>query len=271
MKNNSVENIVITTLKKMLSEQAAPSPASNSLETDNAESDASGFLFTPAEERFLGKFDAYGSRHLGIIYSLSDAGIREFIARSGKDLNITPDILLNLYKQGIIKFVTYTGWGRNDDYTIQLQLSLNDVKGLGAEDKEKAEKGSSASGAAEAGAPGPELAWVVKYGDILQESAKILNNALSKNIIQEKKSNIDVFVKNSRMLRLFPKEFVRDLKRIITRIDKKMHTVSQKERLIADFLDNLQINLKLTPKQIKQSYEFHKNQKRLQKISNKNK
>lgn len=268
MKKPIVENIVITTLKKMLSEQAADS---NNLETDNAESDAAGFLFTPAEERFLGKFDAYGSRHLGIIYSLSDAGIREFIARSGKDLNITPDILLKLYKQGIIKFVTYTGWGRNDDYTIQLQLSLNDVKGLGAEDKEKAEKGSSASGAPSPGAPGPELAWTVKYGDILQESVKILKKQLSKNIIKETKSDIDVFVDKSRMLRHFPKEFIRDLKRIITRVDKKMHTSSQKERLIADILDNLQINLKLTPKQVKQSYEFHKDQKRLNKYLQKNK
>lgn len=265
MKNKIVENIVITTLKTMLSEQAAAPATSNSLETDNADSDSSGFLFTPAEERFLGKFDAYGSRHLGIIYSLSDAGIREFIARSGKDLNITPGILLNLYKQGIIKFVTYTGWGRNNDYTIQLQLSLNDVKGLGAEDKEKAEKGSNASGAPSPGAPGPELSWVVKYGDILQESAKILKNQLLKTIIEEKKSNIDVFVSKSRTLRQFPKEFIRDLKRIIARVDKKMHTTSQKERLIADILDNLQVNLKLTPKQVKQSYEFHKNQKRLTK------
>jgi hypothetical protein len=36
-------------------------------------------------------------------------------------------------------------------------------------------------------------------------------------------------------------------------------------------LDNLQINLKLTPKDIEKSYEYHKNQKRLQKALNKDK
>lgn len=272
MKNTIVENIIITTLKQMLSEQAAP--AASGKETDNAESDAAGFLFTPAEERFLGKFDAYGTRHLGIIYSLSDVGIREFISRSGADLNITPGILLKLYKQGIIKFTQYTGWGRNDDYTIELQLSLNDVKGLGAADKEKAEKGSQASGAAAGGsAPmsGMQVAWVVRYGDILRESAKIIKNYQSNSLFEAKKSEIDVFVEKSRMLRQFPKEFIRDLKRIIARIDKKMHTSSQKERLIADILDNLQINLKLTPKQVKQSFEFHKDQKRLNKYLEKSK
>lgn len=268
MKNTIVENIIITTLKQMLFEQEQ-APASTK-ETDNAESDAAGFLFTPAEERFLGKFDAYGTRHLGIIYSLSDIGIREFITRSGSDLNVTPGILLKLYKQGIIKFTQYTGWGRNDDYTIELQLSLNDVKGLGAADKEKAEKGSSASGAA-AAAPAPEVAWVVKYGDILRESAKIIKNYQTNALSEAKKSEIEVFVDKSRTLRQFPKEFIRDLKRMITKIDKKMQTSSQKERLIADILDNLQVNLKLTPKQVKQSFEFHKDQKRLNKYLEKSK
>jgi anthranilate phosphoribosyltransferase len=50
-----------------------------------------------------------------------------------------------------------------------------------------------------------------------------------------------------------------------------MHTSSQKERLIADILDNLQVNLKLTPKQVKQSFEFHKDQKRLNKYLEKSK
>jgi len=182
--------------------------------------------------------------------------------------------LLKLYKQGIIKFTQYAGWGRNDDYTIELQLSLNDVKGLGAADKEKAEKGSQSSGAAAGGAApmgGMEVSWVVKYGDVLRESAKIIKNYQSKPLSEAKKSEIDVFVDKSRMLRQFPKEFIRDLKRIIARIDKKMHTSSQKERLIADILDNLQVNLKLTPKQVKQSFEFHKDQKRLNKYLEKSK
>ena len=37
------------------------------------------------------------------------------------------------------------------------------------------------------------------------------------------------------------------------------------ERLIADILDVLQLNFNLTDAQIRRSYEFHKNQKRLQK------
>ena len=85
-------------------------------------------------------------------------------ARSGADLNISPDILISLLRKKTIKLVPYTGWGRNNDYTIELQLSLDDVKGLGAQDKAKAETGSTASGAAsptsaptEPPPPGPEF------------------------------------------------------------------------------------------------------------------
>jgi hypothetical protein len=52
-------------------------------------------------------------------------------------------------------------------------------------------------------------------------------------------------------------------------MDKKTKNNSEKERLVADILDNLQVNLKLSPKDVKRSYEFHRNQKRLQKILNK--
>ena len=55
---------------KSLKEQAEPVAK----ETDNAKSDAEDSPFTPAEEKFLGKFDAYGTTHIGIIYSLSDIG-----------------------------------------------------------------------------------------------------------------------------------------------------------------------------------------------------
>ena len=137
--NSRLDRIVENTLKQLINEAPAQ-------ETDNAPSDNNDSLFTPAEKKFLGKFDAYGTNHLGIIYSISDIGIREFITRSGKELNITPGILLSLLKQGIVKLVPYTGFGRNDDYTIELQLSLNDVKGLGAEDKEKIETGTSGGG-----------------------------------------------------------------------------------------------------------------------------
>lgn len=256
----------------MIVEQAPPTNtaagASAALETDNAESDNADSPFTPAEKRFLGKFDAYGTQHIGIIYSLSDIGIREFIARSGKDLNLTPEILLKMIKDGFVKIVPYTGWGRNDDYTIELQLSLDDVAGLGADDKAKAEKGSSASGAAPAGAPpSPELAWVVKYGDVLSESAKIV-----KKLITEKKSTKQsnhIHIEKSRMLKKLPKQYIKHLEHLITALSKKRYSINERERLIADILDNLALNMNLSDKQIAKSYEFHKEQKRLQKLLNK--
>ena len=87
-------------------------------QTDNAPSAPTDSPFTPAEEKFLGKFDAYGSTHLGIIYSPSDIGIREFMTRSGVDLNLSPGVLLGLIQKGIIKIVPYTGYGLNTDYCM---------------------------------------------------------------------------------------------------------------------------------------------------------
>jgi len=269
-----LNHIGIITLSKMILEQETPTK----LETDNAPADAVDSPFTPAEEKFLGKFDAYGTRHLGIIYSPSDIGIREFITRSGKDLNITPEILLNLLRNKFIKLVPYTGLGRNTDYTIELQLSLNDVAGLGAADKEKAEAGSTASGAgaAPAAAPPPEpagldVAWVTKYGTILKESAKLAKKLMISPILEANKSNINVYTDKSRILNRFPKEFIYHLKRMLSTIDKKTKTTAEKERLIADILDNLQVNFKLTPKNVRKSFEMHKNQKRLQKLLQNNK
>ena len=177
MKKNALEHIIRTTLKQLVKEQA--DAQSSAVETDNAPSSAVDSPFTPAEERFLGKFDAFGSTHLGIIYSPSITCIREFVARSGKDLNVTPGILLSLLRKKVIKLVPYTGFGRNDDYTIELQLSLDDVKGLGAADKAAAEKGSSASGAPMGGgdmaaatpeAPAPENAGYMPKGNVLKET-----------------------------------------------------------------------------------------------------
>ena len=146
-----------STLRDMITEAPAQ-------ETDNSAGSSTDTLFTPAEEKFLGKFDAYGSTHLGIIYSISDIGIREFIGRSGKDLNVTPQVLMSLLRKKTIRLVPYTGYGKNDDYTIELTLSLDDVRGLGAEDKAKIEKGESTGGGAggaalpmEAPMPGPRL------------------------------------------------------------------------------------------------------------------
>jgi len=254
--NKIAENIVISTLKTMIVEQAPPAPpaggASTALETDNAESDNGDSPFTPAEKRFLGKFDAYGTQHLGIIYSLSDIGIREFITRSGKDLNLTPEILLKMIKDGFVKIIPYTGWGRNDDYTIELQLSLDDVAGLGKDDKAKAEKGSAAGGGGSGAAPpAPELAWVVKYGDVLSESAKI-----AKRLLSGTKHN---YVNESKTIKKMPNYYVKHVEQMIKSLSKKKYTINEKQRLIETIFNNL----KLSDKQIEKSYEIYKKQNQI--------
>lgn len=265
------EHIIIRTLREMISEQEAPADAgAKKMETDNAPSSDPGSSFTPAEQKFLGKFDAYGTNHLGILYSISDIGVREFITRSGKELNCTPEILLNLLKSDIIKIVPYTGWGRNTDYTIELQLSLDDIKGFGAEDKDKAEAGSSASGAPAPGGgapppppppPGPPTEWIMGYGDLLTETT-----LTTYKIIKESKQDDKVHLKPSRILKDLPRTYIKHLIQIIDIFSKKKYSVSDKQRLIADILDNLMINFDLTPKQIQRSYEMHRDQRRLKKI-----
>ena len=251
-----------------LKEQAQPVAK----ETDNAKSDAVDSPFTPAEEKFLGKFDAYGTTHIGIIYSLSDIGIREFITRSGADLNISPDILISLLRKKTIKLVPYTGWGRNNDYTIELQLSLDDVKGLGAQDKAKAETGSTASGAAsptsaptEPPPPGPEVSWVIPYGELIKESTTIAKQLIAEKS-KKKKSDATIYVDKSRILKRLPKGYITQLERIIDMMGKRAHTAHEKQRLVADILDNLAVNLNLTDKQIRKSFEFYKNQNKLKSV-----
>jgi hypothetical protein len=276
MKN--LDYIIQKALKTIVSEQAPP-PVSK--ETNNAPGDAVDSPFTPAEEKFLGKFDAYGTTHIGIIYSTSDIGIREFITRSGIDLNITAGILASLLKQKVIKIVPYTGFGRNTDYTIELQLSLDDVKGLGAEDKEKAETGPTASGAATdtgsttpepaATEPAPEVAWVIPYGTLIKEATNIAKNII-KQPLTESAKQVDakvkgkVWVKPSRMLKDMPPQFIKHLDQLITYLSKRSYSKSQHERIIADILDNLAINLKLNSKQIRKSYDFYKTQNKLQAV-----
>jgi len=268
-----LQHIAIQFLSNIIQEQASPKAVP--LETDNAKTDAGDSPFTPAEKKFLGKFDAYGSKTMGIIYSISDIGIREFIMRSGKDLNLTTQILLRLLRDEFIKIVPYTGWGRDNSYTIELQLSLEDIKGFGAEDKKTVEKGSEASGTPAAGGatpPAPEVAWVVRYGDLLKESATITKRLLTTQTIAESKrktTKSSVHVKDSRMLKHLPKQYVAHLEQLIDAISKKQQTSSEKQRLIADILDNLHVNFKLTDKQIAKSFEMHKKQKRFQKFLDK--
>jgi len=254
--------------KSRLAEQDAPK---SKLETDNAPSSDPSSAFTPAEQKFLGKFDARGTNHIGILYSNSEIGIQEFLSRSGKDLNCTPEILAKLQKDGIIAIVPYGGFGRNTDYTLELKLSLDDIKGMGAEDEAAAEAGSTASGAppeggGEAATPppppgGPPNEWIMNYGDLLTETS-----LHTYKILTEKKGEDIVHVKPSRILKQLPRTYIKHLISIIDTFSKKKYTISEKQRLIADILDTMMINFDLTPKQIQRSYEMHRDQKRLKKF-----
>jgi len=90
--------------------------------------------FTDAEEKFLAKFVELGTQSLGILYTKNEVGIREFLMRSGKDYNLTPDVLSKLMKDGIISIVPYGGYARNEDYTIKCNLPLDELEGLSSGD-----------------------------------------------------------------------------------------------------------------------------------------
>ena len=86
-----------------------------------------------------------------------------------------------------------------------------------------------------------------------------------KKIKKKRPKDVDLHLNTSRILRRVPKEFLYQLKRVISQMDQKSKNKLDSERLIADILDVLQLNFDLTDFQIRRSYEFHKNQKRLQK------
>lgn len=291
-------------------------------ESVNVINETADGAFTSAEEKFLGMFDKQNTTQLGVLYSTSDEGVREFINRASSTLNLNAQVLLSLMRNNIVKIVPMSGYGRNVDYTIELQLDLADIKGLAAKVGDDAEEGdadvsadtggSSSGGGFSGGGgmttadldtepltgedvpevggeeaateevPGEEIATdepadeipdletagVMKYGDILKESAHI-----AKRLITEKKKSdkpeIKVYDNDSRLLNRLPKGYVYQLKRIIEMLVKKSNSVTDKERIVADILDNLQINFELEPKHITKAYEFHRNQKRLQKHLNK--
>ena len=104
------------------------------------EEDIETTVFTPAEEKFLAKFVELGSQSLGIIYSPNEIGIREFLGRSGKDFNLTPDVLAKLIKDKIISIVPYGGYSRNEDYTIRCNVPLDELEGLSSGDDKKGDE-----------------------------------------------------------------------------------------------------------------------------------
>jgi len=269
--NQVNEHIVTKILNQIILEQTEP-------EQDNTDTETYS-PFNAQEEKFLGKFDTFKSKHLGVIYSISDIGIREFISRSGLQLDCTAGLLFKLLRDKIIKIVPSSGYGRDTDYTIELQLSLEDVEGLG-EDKADAPAAAAAGGAETLPPPsspeappdleGPPVEWITNYKDIIAESIKITNQIiLERKSNKKKKSKLDNHIKihmnKSRILQRIPPEFIYQLKRVIKIMSKKTYTKLDQERLIADILDTLQQNFKLSDKQIRRAFEFHKNQKRLQK------
>ncbi len=214
--SNRLEYIIRDVLSEIISEQSQQ-PAQQAT------------TFDPHQQRFLGSFAAAGAQHLGIIYSISEIGIREFIARSGAQYGCTPAILISLLRGKYIKIIPYTGYGQNTDYTIELQMPLDSVQQfaslVGKKDGEGDAAGADTSSPASSGGgsfgggggggglppmdsgAGPDLdlgdaegaadlageetpvegdapvedepeeplevAHVVKYGDLLQESTNI--------------------------------------------------------------------------------------------------
>ena len=227
--------------------------------------------FSPQEQAFLGKFAENGSEYLGIIYSLTDAGLEEFIVRAGNTLNLTRPVLNNLINNKIVSIVPYGGYGRNEDYTIKLNIKLDDVmsyKGLGGDTSDASADAGSDMPTDAGDAPiedipadGPNE-WVANYGDILTESVRI-----AKKVIESKKKNeAKVYTKTARTLGRLPKGYIHYLEQIIRILSKKVHTNLEREHLVADILDNLAHNFGLSPNQIYKSFVFYKSQNRLQHI-----
>jgi len=212
------------------------------------EQDIETSLFSPAEEKFLATFVKLESNSLGILYAKSLTGIREFLNRSGKDFNLTPAILNNLLKNKTISIVPYGGYSRNEDYTIQLNIPLEDLAGI---------KGSEGDDASDTAAEPP----------VAEESVQ----SLAQNIVAEakkskKKKKSKVHTSKSRALKRLPRGYVTYLEKIIQVLGEKVKNDMEKEHLVADILDNLSHNFGLTPKQVYRSYIYYKSQNRLANI-----
>ena len=318
----NLTNIIQTTLATMLTEQQEANP---STAVD---------VFTEPQQKFLSSFAKAGSQHIGVIYSVSDIGIREFVARSGAQYNCTPAVLLSLIRGKHIKIVPYTGYGRNTDYTLELRLPLDAVekyKDKFSDKKPSADASGTDMEGAEPLPTGLDLAHVIKYGDLLKESTKIAKHLINKSLNEKegvphftkdgkewkgkvhkmpdgslmsgnphdkngsgpngeseklyhnedlnessknkkkssKENEIEIHLDKSRILSRVPKDFIYHLKRVITMLRRKTYSANDQERLIADILDNLQLNFDLSDKQMRLSFEYHRNQKRLQNLLNK--
>ena len=160
------------------------------MEQQQTEPDTAVDVFTEPQQRFLSSFAKAGSQHLGIIYSVSDIGIREFIARSGTQYNCTPAVLLSLVRGKHIKIVPYTGYGRNTDYTLELRLPLDAIekyKDKFSDKKPSADASGTDMEGAEPLPSGLDLAHVIKYDDLLKESTKIAKQLIDESSKNKKK------------------------------------------------------------------------------------
>ena len=220
--------------------------------------------FSPGEQAFLGKFAEKGSQYLGILYSKTDIGFEEFITRAGSTLNLTRPVLDNLITNKIVSITPYGGYGRNEDYTIKLNIKLDDVmpfKGMGSDSAPASSTAATGEEGEEIPAAGPNER-VINYGDILKETAYVAEQVIN----SKKKNEAKVYTKSSRTLKRLPKGYLVYLERIIQVLSKKVHNNLEREHLVADILDNLAHNFGLTPTQIYRSFIYYKSQNRLQRI-----
>jgi len=103
-------------------------------------------VYTPEQQKFLGQFGKTQNQSLGILYSLSPAGIQEFMNRSGAMYNLTTDVLVQLLKSKVISIFPYTGYSRNTDYTIKCNVPTEDLAAFSTDGEESAD--ASAGGGA---------------------------------------------------------------------------------------------------------------------------
>jgi len=218
---------------------------------DIYEQDIETSLFSPAEEKFLATFVKLESTSLGILYAKDLTGIREFLNRSGKDFNLTPPILNSLLKNKTISIVAYGGYSRNEDYTIQLNIPLEDLAGIEGDD------------AAE-----PDVAATPDVEPPVTEESveRLAQNIVAEAKKSKKKKKTKVHTSKSRALKRLPRGYVGYLEKIIQVLGEKVKNDMEKEHLVADILDNLSHNFGLTPKQVYRSYIYYKSQNRLANI-----
>jgi hypothetical protein len=92
----------------------------------NEQENTSQEVFTPQQQKFLGKFAEKNSQSLGILYSTSPEGIEEFILRSGEALQLTPETFNYLIDSDIIS-IEQIGTRRDPMYTISLNIPISSI------------------------------------------------------------------------------------------------------------------------------------------------